>query len=164
MSEFLDRLLGEEIQLELHLMEAPCVVLTDRTQLENAILNLCVNARDAVPQGGKLTISARTSRLAESSMGHASSDREADYVELVVTDTGTGIPESIQKQIFEPFFTTKEKHQGTGSVSARSQHGIWFSAAARWQHHCQQPRSRRGNFPPVPAIDDGAVAHPEATA
>lgn len=114
MSEFLDRILGEEIQLELNLMDESCVVMTDRTQLENAILNLCVNARDAMPQGGKLSITARTSRLAESYVGHATSDREIDYVELVVTDTGTGIPESIQKQIFEPFFTTKEKHQGTG--------------------------------------------------
>jgi len=114
MAEFLDRILGEEIQLELELMDAPCVVMTDRTQLENAILNLCVNARDAMPNGGSLRITAQISRLAESFMGHQASDQELDYVELQVIDSGTGIPDSIQKQIFEPFFTTKDKHQGTG--------------------------------------------------
>lgn len=114
MAEFLDRILGEDIQLELSLMDEPCVVMTDRTQLENALLNLCVNAKDAMPQGGTLHITARTTRLAESFVGHETSDEVIDYVELEVTDTGTGIPESIQKQIFEPFFTTKDKHQGTG--------------------------------------------------
>jgi len=114
MAEFLDRILGEDIQLELQLMEEECIVLTDRTQLENAILNLCVNAKDAMPNGGTLTITASRSRLAESFVGHDASDKETDFVELEVTDTGTGIPENIQKQIFEPFFTTKEKNQGTG--------------------------------------------------
>ena len=114
MAEFLDRILGEEISLELNCMEEPCVVMTDRTQLENAILNLCVNAKDAMPQGGLLRITARVTRLAESFMGHVHNDEEVNYVELEISDTGTGIPESIQKQIFEPFFTTKEKNQGTG--------------------------------------------------
>lgn len=114
MAEFLDRILGEEISLDLQLMDENCVVMTDRTQLENAILNLCVNAKDAMPQGGKLTISAKTRRLPESFMGHTLELTERDYIELQITDTGTGIPESIQRQIFEPFFTTKEKNRGTG--------------------------------------------------
>jgi signal transduction histidine kinase/ActR/RegA family two-component response regulator len=114
MAEFLDRILGEEINLDLQLMDEDCVVMTDRTQLENAILNLCVNAKDAMPQGGMLTISAKTRRLPESFMGHTLELTERDYIELQITDTGTGIPESIQRQIFEPFFTTKEKNRGTG--------------------------------------------------
>lgn len=114
MAEFLDRILGEEIELSLQLMDDECVVMTDRTQLENAILNLCVNAKDAMPHGGKLSITATTTRLAKSFVGHQTSDDVLDYVEIEVTDNGTGIPENIQKQIFEPFFTTKEKHQGTG--------------------------------------------------
>jgi len=114
MHEFLDRILGEEIELDLRVMGEQCVAITDRTQLENGILNLCVNAKDAMPQGGKLSISAKTTRLAESHLGHDSNPDEHDYVELTVTDNGTGIPLDIQKKIFEPFFTTKEKNQGTG--------------------------------------------------
>ena len=114
MYEFLDRILGEEIDLNLNLADQDCVAITDRNQLENGILNLCVNAKDAMPNGGKLSISAKTVRLAESHLGHESSNNLQDYVELTVTDTGTGIPLEIQKKIFEPFFTTKEKNQGTG--------------------------------------------------
>ena len=111
MYEFLDRILGEEIDLNLNLADQDCVAITDRNQLENGILNLCVNAKDAMPNGGKLSISAKTVRLAESHLGHESSNNLQDYVELTVTDTGTGIPLEIQKKIFEPFFTTKEKNQ-----------------------------------------------------
>ncbi|MDB3909347.1 ATP-binding protein [Gammaproteobacteria bacterium] len=88
--------------------------MTDRNQLENGILNLCVNAKDAMPNSGKLAVSAKKVRLAESHLGHESSNDLQDYVELTVTDSGTGIPLDIQKKIFEPFFTTKEKNQGTG--------------------------------------------------
>lgn len=114
MEEFLDRILGEEIRLELKLMKEDCIVMTDRTQMENAILNLCVNAKDAMPNGGTLTITGSTLRLPQSFIGHSLDSTNQNYIELQVTDTGTGIPESIQRQIFEPFFTTKEKNRGTG--------------------------------------------------
>jgi PAS domain S-box-containing protein len=114
MHEFLDRILGEDIDLSLNLEDANCVAITDRTQLENGILNLCVNAKDAMPNGGRLVISAKTVQLAGSHLGHDSSQDLQDYVELTVVDSGTGIPLDIQKKIFEPFFTTKEKNQGTG--------------------------------------------------
>ncbi|PCI78707.1 MAG: hypothetical protein COB20_06315 [SAR86 cluster bacterium] len=114
MYEFLDRILGEDIDLSLNLEDANCIAITDRNQLENGILNLCVNAKDAMPNGGRLAITAKTVRLAGSHLGHDSSQGLQDYVELTVIDNGTGIPLDIQKKIFEPFFTTKEKNQGTG--------------------------------------------------
>ncbi|MFT7470220.1 MAG: PAS domain S-box-containing protein [Kiritimatiellia bacterium] len=114
MHEFLDRILGEDIDLSLNLEDADCIAITDRTQLENGILNLCVNAKDAMPNGGKLAITAKTVRLVGSHLGRDSNQDLQDYVELTVIDSGTGIPLDIQKKIFEPFFTTKEKNQGTG--------------------------------------------------
>lgn len=114
MYEFLDRILGEDIDLSLNLDGTDCIAITDRNQLENGILNLCVNAKDAMPNGGKLSITAKTIRLAGSHLGREDSKELQDYVELRVTDNGTGIPLDIQKKIFEPFFTTKEKNEGTG--------------------------------------------------
>ncbi len=114
MHEFLHRVLGEDIDLKMDYLDQNCIAITDRTQLENGILNLCVNAKDAMPNGGKLSIGAKTVRLAESHLGHESSNELQDYVELTISDNGTGIPLDIQKKIFEPFFTTKEKNQGTG--------------------------------------------------
>jgi CheY-like chemotaxis protein len=67
-----------------------------------------------MPNGGKLVIAATTLRLPQSFIGHTFDNTEQDYIELQISDTGTGIPESIQRQIFEPFFTTKDKDKGTG--------------------------------------------------
>ena len=114
MYEFLARILGEDIDLSLNIGDKDCIAITDRNQLENGILNLCVNAKGAMPNGDKLAVSAKKVRLAESHLEHESSNDLQDYVELTVTDSGTGIPLDIQKKIFEPFFTTKEKNQGTG--------------------------------------------------
>lgn len=114
MYEFLNRILGEDIDLSLNMNDENCIAITDRSQLENGILNLCVNARDSMPNGGKLSIDVQTVSKAESHLGHENSSGIQDYVELSVTDNGTGIPLDIQKKIFEPFFTTKEKDRGTG--------------------------------------------------
>ncbi|MEX0963260.1 MAG: ATP-binding protein [Pseudohongiellaceae bacterium] len=114
MREFLARVLGEDIDLTLNLGDEDCTAVTDRIQLENGILNLCVNAKEAMPNGGRLSISARTVRLAESHLGHTEGSELQDYVELTVSDNGMGIPLDIQKKIFEPFFTTKEKNKGAG--------------------------------------------------
>ncbi|MEX2469422.1 MAG: ATP-binding protein, partial [Pseudohongiellaceae bacterium] len=111
---FLVRLLGENIDLDIQVSDQDCTVIADRTQLQNALLNLCVNARDAMPEGGRLTIAARTLNLPRSFIQGDQSRGEADYVEVSVTDNGTGIPQTILKHIFEPFFSTKSKDRGSG--------------------------------------------------
>lgn len=112
--EFLDRLLGEDIALTIDLGDENNTVLTDRTQLENALLNLVVNAKDAMPNGGELSIVVKNVHLARSIVQSDESIGEGKYIEIAISDNGVGIPEAIQKQIFEPFFTTKEKDRGTG--------------------------------------------------
>ena len=140
MYEFLDRVLGEEIELVLEIVDEECIAITDKTQLENGVLNLCINARDAMPKGGKLTIVVKNTCRADSLLGNHINGKERDYVELSFTDTGTGIPHEIQERIFEPFFSTKEKNQGTGlglstvygflkqsggDITVKSQEGAW---------------------------------------
>jgi CheY-like chemotaxis protein len=92
----------------------PWTVKGDATQLHQVLLNLCVNARDAMPNGGKLSITIENAKLDET---HARQDLEArpgPYVIIRVSDTGHGIPRQIMDRIFEPFFTTKELNKGTG--------------------------------------------------
>jgi signal transduction histidine kinase/ActR/RegA family two-component response regulator len=89
-------------------------VIGDATQLHQVLLNLCVNARDAMPRGGTLTIQLENVVLDEASAARNLEAKAGPYVRLQVADTGSGIPKSIQSRIFEPFFTTKEQGQGTG--------------------------------------------------
>lgn len=114
MHEFIDRLLGENVVLCLELQGDDKVVSIDKTQLQNAILNLGVNARDAMPNGGTFTITLQSTWL-DSSFSKSDKNTNAnEFIEIRFTDTGTGIPANIQEQIFEPFFTTKDNNQGTG--------------------------------------------------
>lgn len=112
--DFLKRTLGEEIEFEMNLTNADTVVMIDRSQFENVILNLCNNSRDAMPNGGKLTITSNRVKLSEGTAPFKTVTGEREYVELLVTDTGVGIPQDIQDKIFDPFFTTKEAGEGTG--------------------------------------------------
>ncbi|HEY7901545.1 MAG TPA: response regulator [Caulobacteraceae bacterium] len=105
----LERTIGPEVQIRLDLKDGNALVLADEVQLEMAILNLALNARDAMPNGGALTIATRPKALA--------GDLEladGDYVELIVSDTGVGIAADILGRVFDPFFTTKEVGKGTG--------------------------------------------------
>jgi len=86
----------------------------DPTQLHQVLLNLCVNARDAMPQGGTLTLSVTSEELTAQSAAGSADARSGPYVRFSVADTGGGIPESLRERIFEPFFTTKPLGQGTG--------------------------------------------------
>ena len=110
----LKRLIGEDIELTTVLVQEKPIVKIDRGQLEQVIVNLAVNARDAMPSGGKLTIETQTVEVDE---GYASthwSTMPGRYVVLAVTDTGLGMDENTQARIFEPFYTTKEPGKGTG--------------------------------------------------
>jgi PAS domain S-box-containing protein len=89
-------------------------VLGDPTQLHQVFLNLCVNARDAMPEGGALTVSAENCALDEAQAAKIEGGRPGDFVKVEVRDTGTGIPPEVMGRIFEPFFTTKGEGKGTG--------------------------------------------------
>jgi two-component system, cell cycle sensor histidine kinase and response regulator CckA len=108
--KMLDRLLGEDIEVETNLAPDLGPVLADAGQLGQVLVNLCVNARDAMPDGGTLTITTADVRIdrAEEEI------KPGRYCVLSVTDTGTGMDEAIRARIFEPFFTTKEQGKGTG--------------------------------------------------
>ena len=116
MEEILRRTLGENIRLEPALDPRPWLVETDSNQLESALLNLAINARDAMPAGGRLTVVTRNlpaGAVAEEGTG-VDRLRPGDYVALTVTDTGTGMTPDVIAKAFDPFFTTKPIGQGTG--------------------------------------------------
>jgi PAS domain S-box-containing protein len=114
MSELLRRTLGESIVIETVLAGGLWRTLCDPNQLESALLNLAINARDAMPKGGKLTIETGNSHLDERYAGDHEDVTPGQYVMVAVSDTGIGMVKEILDKAFEPFFTTKEVGQGTG--------------------------------------------------
>src|SRR5690606_38008597 len=114
MEETLRRTLGESIEVETVISRGLWNTLIDITQVESALLNLAINARDAMHDGGKLTIEAGNAYLDENYVSALPDVAAGQYVMLAVTDTGSGIPENILEQVFEPFFSTKPEGKGTG--------------------------------------------------
>jgi CheY-like chemotaxis protein len=113
MAGMLGRLIGEHIQVTLALAPALALALADRSQLEQVVMNLVVNARDAMPRGGRVTIETTEVDL-ENSLFHEETVMHGRYVMLAITDTGTGMTAETRQRLFEPFFTTKEIGKGTG--------------------------------------------------
>ncbi|HEV2569630.1 ATP-binding protein [Sphingomonas sp.] len=111
MTELLDRTLGERIEVRTDFSGGDWTVWVDKHQLENALLNLAVNARDAMEGEGMLTIATAQRRLAEGELGAA---RAGDYMAISVSDTGCGMEQKVLERVFEPFFTTKPVGKGTG--------------------------------------------------
>ncbi len=112
--DFLRRSLGETVALDIFGADGLWQVEADPIQLEAAILNLAVNARDAMSEGGKLTITTSNALLDEDYCRHHDELVAGQYVRIAVSDTGTGMPKDILERVFEPFFTTKVAGQGTG--------------------------------------------------
>lgn len=114
MSELLRRTIGENIRIETVLAGGLWPAFIDGAQLENAVLNLCVNGRDAMPDGGRLTIETANTHLDDAYAASHDEVTPGQYVMVSVTDTGTGMPPEVIERAFDPFYTTKGVGKGTG--------------------------------------------------
>jgi len=114
MSGLLERLISENIELEIKLTPGLPAIRADRSQIEQILMNLAVNARDAMPDGGILTIETNAIYLDGQYIRMHNGVKKGQYIQLTVSDSGIGMDAETQKRIFEPFFTTKEKAKGTG--------------------------------------------------
>ncbi|OQX18102.1 MAG: hypothetical protein BWK76_08600 [Desulfobulbaceae bacterium A2] len=130
----LEGLLGKNIRLRLELADDPLKVTADGSMIEQALLNLVLNARDAMPRGGEIVIRSGRRRHQES-RGPEASARVRDYAMFSVSDSGGGMDQAVQQRIFEPFFTTKGQQQGSGLGLAAAQaiaaaHQGWIEVAS----------------------------------
>jgi PAS domain S-box-containing protein len=162
LEKILRRLIGEDLELRIACRPSLGRIRADSGEIEQVIMNLAVNARDAMPYGGRLTIETEDVDVSEEGRGETDLPPGA-YVRLTVTDTGTGIPKDIQANIFEPFFTTKEPGRGTG-LGLSTVYGI----VKQWGAHISV-RSEAGagacfriHFPRVDAADDPTRASSSA--
>lgn len=114
MAELMRRSLGERVEIEIVLSGGLWPAIVDKSQLENALLNLAINARDAMPDGGKLTIETANTRLDQEYAERHEEVSPGQYVMIAVTDNGTGMPPEVIDHVFEPFYTTKEIGKGSG--------------------------------------------------
>ncbi len=114
LTHLLNRLVGEKLRLALNHDSDLGTIRADRRQLEQVIMNLVVNARDAMPKGGTISISTEAAHLAENLVRDRAIVPAGDYAKITVADTGTGIADDLLPKIFEPFYTTKKAGEGTG--------------------------------------------------
>ena len=114
MTGMLQRLIGTDIEVRLVLAPRLSLAFADRSQMEQVVMNLVVNARDAMPKGGTVTIETTDARAESSSSFHEEAIMDGEYVVIAVTDTGSGMTKETRNRLFEPFYTTKEPGKGTG--------------------------------------------------
>ena len=133
LTQVLQRFLGDHVEIEVRLAPAVPTVFGDAGMVEQALINLAVNARDAMPLGGRIVISTHVARFDKESSRQNAEARPGEFVRMRVADTGCGMDEKTLKRIFEPFFTTKEVGKGTGLGLATvygivEQHHGWVEA------------------------------------
>ncbi len=114
MVKLLKRVIGEDIELEMDLLQKPLTIMADSVQIEQALMNLAMNARDAMPKGGQLTIETKKIELDEEFIKAHGYGAPGTYALMSISDNGIGMDEKTREKIFEPFFTTKEVGKGTG--------------------------------------------------
>lgn len=112
--KLLSRMIGEDVDLEFSPAPYPLPVMADIAQLEQVLMNLAANSRDAMPEGGRLSISTKLAEIDNDFIKVRGFGKAGEYAVINVSDTGTGIDEAAKGKIFEPFFTTKEVGKGTG--------------------------------------------------
>jgi CheY-like chemotaxis protein len=159
MARLLDSTIDPKVELELMLAPDLWLVQADATQIEQVVMNLCVNAKDAIDGAGRITIEAVNEVLTESNRRPHPDAAAGEFVRLSVIDTGCGMSEATRRRIFEPFFTTKHQRKGTGLGLAmvyaivRNHHG-WvevFSKEGRGSaFHVYFPRSHKSLVPAPP--------------
>lgn len=114
LEKMLGRLITEDIELQLHLAAADQVVMADPGQLDQVLMNLVTNARDALPQGGTIAVKTGVETLEDEFVRLHEQEKGGDYAVITVNDNGVGMTEEVRERIFDPFFTTKEVGKGTG--------------------------------------------------
>jgi two-component system, cell cycle sensor histidine kinase and response regulator CckA len=157
--KMLRRLLGEDVELVARTNAAPLRVRADVGQLDQVIMNLAINARDAMPGGGKLTLETQTVFLSEAYARTHLGVRPGRYAMLAVSDTGVGMDRETQSHIFEPFFTTKEKGKGTGLGLATVFGIVQQSGGSIWVY--SEPGGGSVFRVYLPAVEDAEKAAPE---
>lgn len=131
MLQMLDRLIGEDITIAAELASDLWTVRADPGRIEQILMNFAVNARDAMPEGGKITVRTENVTLQDSDIAAVSDARSGSFVRISVTDTGCGIDAKTKEKIFEPFFTTKREGVGMGLATVKAiavQHKGWIAA------------------------------------
>jgi len=138
MGKLLQRLIGEDIQILIGSQAGLGSIRADRGQVEQILMNLATNSRDAMPSGGTLNIRTENAQLGDEEAAHYPYVKPGNYVHMAVSDTGTGMTEEVRSRAFEPFFTTKEKGRGTGlglatvyGIVKQSGGFIWVSSTPR---------------------------------
>ncbi len=131
LEKMMKRLIGEDIALHTDLTDGLPPIKADGGQIEQVLINMVVNARDAMPHGGRLSVSAKCVQISQDDCASQGDCPSGEYIRISVTDSGSGIPPEVMDRIFEPFFTTKGRGEGTGLGLAGAygiirQHGGWI--------------------------------------